>query len=426
VSPRDMWESDLDFLPMAAFFCIACVTVPALSILPTKAQTNASTAKDDITPLHFRILYCSLLAMAILVVGNSMMVLLQGTDNSEGLHEDNSADSGSSGPSYGIAFLLVTIWLGPITSLMYLPRRDCQEVELATVSPDYSGEENERSIRSNRSMMYNENVDGETDPIVGQEGEEEVVLLAAPSDEPDEASNRRVFPLQEDFTLFEMIRTPSAWLMLWTTTILVGAGTVETNNMGQMVEALGFHSKVTPASLSLFSVAQAGARVATGFISESALTWNVRGCCIDRGVSRPVFFVAASIIGCLAHLSLGLAKNEVLFVLGATLAGAAFGMVWPVIVLITGEVFGTRNVAANYMFFDGFTSAAGTLLLSKFVAQDVYEDHINANSPDPYTCIGTGCFRQTHMIVSALSLSCVVTSIGLLFTTRHVYNKRDA
>ena len=135
--------------------------------------------------------------------------------------------------------------------------------------------------------------------------------------------------------------------------------------MGQMVEALSFPNEVTSASLALFSVAQAAARVATGALSESALNWNTRNCCIDNGVPRPTFLVAASVVGFVAHFSLAIATEEVPFVFGATLSGAAFGMVWPLMVLIVGEVFGTAHVGANYMFFDGFTSAAGTLLLSK-------------------------------------------------------------
>ena len=39
------------------------------------------------------------------------------------------------------------------------------------------------------------------------------------------------------------------------------------------------------------------------------------------------------------------------------LAGLSFGMVWPLMVLITGEVFGNRHVGANYMWFDGMSRA---------------------------------------------------------------------
>jgi hypothetical protein len=105
------------------------------------------------------------------------------------------------------------------------------------------------------------------------------------------------------------------------------------------------------------------------------------------------------------------------------LSGAAFGMIWPLMVLIVGEVFGTANVGANYLFYDGFASALGTLLLSKFVAQSVYESHIDNNdeNADGLTCYGQDCFRMSHMIVAGLSLSCVLSSIGVLQTTRQSY-----
>ena len=56
-----------------------------------------------------------------------------------------------------------------------------------------------------------------------------------------------------------------------------------------------------------------------------------------------------------------------------------------------------RHHGANYMFFDGFSSAAGTLLLSKFVAQEVYDEHIDENHEDPgaegsnFKCFGAEC-----------------------------------
>jgi hypothetical protein len=199
--------------------------------------------------------------------------------------------------------------------------------------------------------------------------EDEDVNLIAHEDNSNniDNSNHSTDPPQEDnYNLTQMLKTPTALLMLWSTVILIGAGTVMTNNMGQMVEALSFPEEVTSATLALFSVAQAAARVATGALSESALNWNTRGqCCIDNGVPRPTFLVAASIVGFVAHFSLAIATDEVPFVFAATMSGFAFGMVWPLMVLIVGEVFGTAHVGANYMFFDGFTSAAGTLFLTK-------------------------------------------------------------
>ena len=226
---------------------------------------------------------------------------------------------------------------------------------------------------------------------------------------------------EEGHSLFEMLKTVPAWLFAWICIILVGGGTIMTNNMGQMVEALYFPEVTTPASLALFSVAQASSRVITGAVSDKALTWNVS--MFGHGVPRPAFLIAASFAGVAAHLLLAVATSQAPFVIGVAMAGAAFGMIWPLMVLIVGEVFGTANVGANYMFYDGLASALGTLFLSKFVAQEVYESHIDHEdeNSDGLTCYGEDCFRASHLIIAVLSLSCVLASVGMLRTTRHAY-----
>ena len=72
----------------------------------------------------------------------------------------------------------------------------------------------------------------------------------------------------------------------------------------------------------------------------------------------------------------------------------------------------------------GFTSAAGSLLLSKFIAQEVYESHIDRHDdPDNVTCLGSGCFSTTHAICAALSAVCIFTSLCTMATTRRIYNQ---
>lgn len=161
-----------------------------------------------------------------------------------------------------------------------------------------------------------------------------------------------------------------------------------TNNIGQMTESLGFDPGLTPASLALFSAAQGASRVCTGIASELALGWNnPRWLCCGSGASgsggipRPAFFVLASLISCASHFILAVSTSEEAFAFGVTLSGVvgyiminynlarksalapqsyvltscvslltllqAFGSIWPLMVLITGEVFGTHHVGAN-------------------------------------------------------------------------------
>jgi hypothetical protein len=352
---------------MAAFFFIVAATIPALLLLPSKKDIQFNPKNDRIRPLHLRLLYASLIGLGIMVVGTSLSEL-----QAQHVH-DAKADGklrirGS--PHYARALLILTLWFGPIVGLLFVPTVE-QEVD-----EEY--------------YVHTE------DPLSAQSGK---------------SKNKNVF---------EMLQTPTAWLFAWTATILVGGGTIMTNNMGQMVEALHFSPVTAPTSLALFSVAQAVARVLTGAASEWALS---------RNIARPAFLIVGSLAGVASHSLLAEATSEGPFMIGVALSGAAFGMVWPLMVLIVGEVFGTANVGANYLFHDGFSSAMGTLLLSKYVAQTVYESNIDHNDKysDGLTCYGHDCFRLSHWIVAGFSLTCVLSSVGVLLTTRQFYaNKANA
>lgn len=455
-------ESDLDFLPMAAFFSIFVVTIPSLLLMPSHHEFVSKSLTDHSMPLHFKTLYCSLIIMAAFVVTGSIISLFEEEPDAgkekeiydiqqmtmvEDEQIKNEFDGKAIGtnvnnlqkiyhyiPQYASAIFLVTVWVAPIIALLFLPRRTHRLLQPVVQEQDETADINDETEDHNETTMEQHN----DDEIICEV--ESLIEGSNPS-----ASSGESVRDHRDLNLLEMLQTPSAMLMLWTTTILVGAGTVETNNMGQMVESLQLPPKITPASLTFFSVAQAFARVCTGAVSEATLKWHVvaspRILFVEKGIPRPFFLILAGFTGFIAHGLLSIATDKFTFVMGSALSGFAFGMVWPLMVLICGEVFGSANVGANYMFFDGFTSAAGTLLLTKIIAQDVYEDNMQAwvttettiggsidteitvGSIDDHTCIGAACFHMTHVIVSLLSLTCMVTSYGLMRASRDIYNK---
>jgi hypothetical protein len=310
----------------------------------------------------------------------------------------------------------MSFWFAPIVALLFVPTNEHDEIMVPVAVQDADDEQDDVPSTTCSQSESEDPLSSSSDHDEEQRGT--VIQQHLSIEDKSEA------PGSTDRNLFQMLQTPTAWLFAWTSVILVGGGTLMTNNLGEMVTALHFSPMTTPASLSLFSVAQSGGRVITGILSEWALALNVTHCGITRGVPRPAFLVMASLVGVAAHLLLSVATTEGPFVLGVALSGAAFGMVWPLMVLIIGEVFGTAHVGANYMFYDGFSSAMGTLLLSKFVAQTVYEEHIDHDDPnsDHLTCYGQDCFRASQLIVAGLSLSCVITSFGMLRTTRQTYD----
>ncbi|KAL7572099.1 hypothetical protein ACA910_001738 [Epithemia clementina (nom. ined.)] len=430
-SLRQYKETNLDFLPMAATFCIISAALPGFLFLPTKQQLSKSIVRDDATNTHFHVLYASLFLMASLIVGSSIVQLFAETTEFEVAEILQDEPVRPPKNHVSMALFLTAIWLLPIYSFFILPRKHYDQVPLdptegeddpfnEATTPNDDEEVSlllEASDHRGKTNVNNDAVVVEADQL----GETELE-----SAQIDEAEGNGVLL---DKNLWDMLRSPSAMLMLWTTTILVGAGTLESNNMDKMVQALGFRPEVAPSSLAIFSVAQAAARVFTGVLSESSAQWTTVHLCMGPdvgGIPRPFFLVMAAVIGLCAHITLAVAFTQNLFVMGAALSGAAFGMVWPLMVLITGEVFGPSNIGANYMFFDGFTSAAGTFLLSKIVAQDVYEAHIPPpNQPpdndDEPMCYGRDCYRLTHWIVAGLTVSCIITSIAMQLMTRSIY-----
>lgn len=409
--------SDLDFLPLCAIMFLFAAAIPSFLILPSR-NTERRKVPDVLTPLHFRLLFGSIAMLAILIVGTSLLELSR-----TGVAHKTT--------NYPLAILVLAVWLAPLAAQIHLPQRSNEGPDIELIQEEEhdallqdAGHDDETTIRSDnrqqpvRELQFKEN----TEQTIPRD-------LEPPRDPLEPLVERRLrhhrSTMDGHRTLLEMLQTYPAWLLLWTTTILVGGGIVETNNLGQMVESLHFDPVVTPASLSFFSVAQSAGRVATGALSDWALTYPTSRCCIDHGVPRPFFLLIGSLTAVVAHMILAISTEQIPFVIGIALSGLAFGSAWPLMVLIVGEIYGTAHVAANYMFYDGFASAAGTYFLSKLLAQEVYVshiDHLHSDVDDGATCYGRQCFQLTHVVITFLSLTAVVTSLLFQYATRERYN----
>lgn len=351
-SIRQPSTSDLDFLPMCAFFFICAASIPSFMALPSKADEKKKVP-DALTPLHFRFLFGSLLVLALLIVTSSLRELF---------HDKKAGGGQKVGSNYPLAGLILFVWLAPIAAQIYLPQRSPVTSTINTPA------EERDSLLRNQEGGHNETAESQGQSSTTKLGSENPdsdgvdtldALREQPQDSPSDDMDLETSPPRRSSSivggeknLYQMLQTYPAWLMLWTATILVGGGIVETNNLGQMVESLHFAPVVTSASLSLFSVAQSGGRVATGAMSDWALSWNTNRCFVDRRIPRPFFLVVASVVGVVAHTILAISTEEFSFVVGIALSGWAFGSVWPLMVLIVGEIYGTAHVGANYMFYD--------------------------------------------------------------------------
>lgn len=379
-------ESELDFLPMAAFFSVLAIALPGWFLLPTLQMTKSHLMVDVSHPLHYKVVYAGLFTLVLFILWTSASFMFR--PKSETMNQVVHVDLHDEDidPQYLKAFLILLVWLGPIVALFGLPYK-------------YKNYSSYFAAEDDAELAAAAAEDGDDD-----ESETEVGTAETESTKLFRHSLQRPVP---NLRLSEMLQTSEAWLFLWTCTIVVGSGTMMTNNMGQMVESRGFAKAAASACLALFSVAQATARVLVGELSERALQ--------QFECPRPVFLVLTALIAVLGHAVLAQARTRSAFVAGVILSGMAFGMVWPLMVLIVGDIFGVQNHGQNYMFYDGFTSAIGTIVVSKYIVQAVYENHIEED--DGITCYGLDCFKQSQVIVTGLCLSCVITSIVMTMRT---------
>lgn len=175
----------------------------------------------------------------------------------------------------------------------------------------------------------------------------------------------KIYPLGRDVNLLGMLRTPEAWILLFCFTINIGSGAMLTTNVSQMASALSLAPSTASTAVTLISCGNGLGRVVAGFGSDILLGNFQMGsrviprpvCCAkQRTVPRPLWLVFALILTTLGHgvMAMGAQTGRggsqgALFCLGCTLIGVGFGATFPLAVVIVAELFGNKNLGANYV-----------------------------------------------------------------------------
>ena len=148
---------------------------------------------------------------------------------------------------------------------------------------------------------------------------------------------------------------------------------------------------------------------------------------VSRGLPRAYFaaIIAVSMLG--AHLGFLLAlalpagggAQSATLLASTSVAGLAFGSMWPHMVVLSSEHFGSRHLSANYMFLDGCSGGAGTLLLANVLPSFIYAAAADAS----HQCHGERCFGPTHIAIASLSLAAAGAALLLAFRNRPLYQR---
>lgn len=423
-------SSDLDFLLLASVASFVCIALPGCipGLLPGRNELKRLV--DATTSRHFQVVYLGLAGMACAVLGSSVRIMFRPHPSTSSTAPSSSSTSGDSPSSSfggvhgapcdsgepGGGWWHVLLLLGCcFVPLLALPALDNVPTTLSQHS--YAAAEPSDGVAHGGDAFEDTSDDDhkvddfdDDNNYYDRSNDERMPLQVY--DPPRISERPRSYSVVvDDLSLTQMLARPSAWLFLATCTVVVGSGTLVTTHAGQMVESLQFPPKAAVASLSLFSVSQAASRALTGYLSEHL--W--RRC----HTPRTAFAVLSVALGAAGHTVLALASDRPTFATGVILVGLSFGMIWPLMVLIVGDLYGKLYHGANYMLYDGFTSAVGTLLLARWLAPTLYEREIRTEKE--LTCYGPSCFAATHSAVALLcGLACALAG-ALLILTRQSY-----
>ncbi|KAG2631077.1 hypothetical protein PVAP13_3KG571700 [Panicum virgatum] len=188
-------------------------------------------------------------------------------------------------------------------------------------------------------------------------------------------------PRGEDHSILQALVSVDMVLLFTATALGVGGTLTAIDNMGQIGESLGYPPRSVATFVSLISIWNYLGRVAAGFGSEALLA--------RHRVPRPLILAAVLLLAVPGHLLIALGVPGSLYVASVAI-GFCFGAAQPVILASVSELFGLRRRRGR--------GRAGVT-----------------------TCIGVRCYRESFLVITAVTVAAAVAAAALAWRTREFY-----
>ncbi|KAF7088556.1 hypothetical protein CFC21_110704 [Triticum aestivum] len=217
----------------------------------------------------------------------------------------------------------------------------------------------------------------------------------------------------EDYSIPQALVSVDMLVLFLATICGVGGTLTAIDNIGQIGQSLGYPAQSINTLVSLVSVWNYAGRVTAGFASEALLA--------RYGVPRPLALTLVLLLSCAGHLLIALAVPWSLYA-ASMIVGFCFGAQWPLIYAIISEVFGLRYYATLYNL-GAAASPVGAYLLNVCVAGRLYDAEAARQRGDgeSRTCMGVRCFRESFLIVTAVTVGGALVSLVLVWRTWSFY-----
>ncbi|XP_062201691.1 protein NUCLEAR FUSION DEFECTIVE 4-like [Phragmites australis] len=224
-------------------------------------------------------------------------------------------------------------------------------------------------------------------------------------------------PRGEDYTILQALVSVDMLLLFTATVFGVGGTLTAIDNMGQIGESLGYPQRSISTFVSLISIWNYLGRVAAGFGSEALLA--------RYRIPRPLLVAAVLLLTVPGHLLIAFGVPGSLYA-ASVLVGFCFGAAYPMILAIISELFGLRYYSTLYNV-GNVASPVGSYILNVRVAGRMYDREaarqgaVAAVAGKGVTCVGARCYRESFLVVAAVTVAAALVTLALAWRTRVFY-----
>uniref|UniRef100_A0A0D9Y1U0 Uncharacterized protein n=1 Tax=Leersia perrieri TaxID=77586 RepID=A0A0D9Y1U0_9ORYZ len=225
-------------------------------------------------------------------------------------------------------------------------------------------------------------------------------------------------PRGEDYTIPQALVSIDMLLLFTATVFGVGGTLTAIDNMGQIGESLGYPQRSIATFVSLISIWNYLGRVSAGFASEALLA--------RHRIPRPLLVAGVLLLTVPGHLLIAFGVPGSLYA-ASVLIGFCFGAAYPMILAIISEVFGLKYYSTLYNV-GNVACPVGSYILNVRVAGRMYDREARrqgavavAVGKKELTCIGVRCYKDSFLIVAAVTVGAAVVTAALAWRTRKFY-----
>ncbi|XP_066354956.1 protein NUCLEAR FUSION DEFECTIVE 4-like [Miscanthus floridulus] len=228
-------------------------------------------------------------------------------------------------------------------------------------------------------------------------------------------------PRGEDYTILQALVSMDMLLLFTASLFGIGGMVTAIDNMGQIGESLGYPRRSAATFVSLISIWNYLGRVAAGFASEALLS--------RHRLPRPLILAGVLLLSVLGHLLIAFGVPGSLNV-ASVVIGFCLGAAKPLILASVSELFGLRYYSTMCNFC-GTATPLGTYVLNVRVAGRMYDreaarQQVAALAGKGVTCIGVRCYRESFLVITAVTVAAAVVTLALAWRTREFYAKFKA